>query len=126
MSQNTKKILAGFSKQIKQIGKDRRLHGSHVSLFTALFACYQQSGYQSPFRITRKTVMGFSKIASVATYHKCIRELDAFGYIRYRPSFHPGKGSLVYWPDSEGREILYRDNKSPGTKYHDNDDGKVP
>ena len=108
MKKGTKHILAGFSKQIKDIGKDRRLHGSHVSLYTALFACYQQSGYQNPFPITRKMVMGFSTIASVATYHKCIRELDDYGYIRYRPSFHPRAGSLVQWAekDETGRQSI--------------------
>jgi hypothetical protein len=48
--------------------------------------------------VTRRELMAFSKIASVATYHKCIRELDAFGYIRYYPSYHPKLGSQVYWP----------------------------
>ena len=119
MPQNTKNILAGFSRQIKQIGKDRRLHGSHVGLFTALFACYQQSGFQSPFPITRKTVMGFCKIASVATYHKCIRELDAFGYIRYLPSFHPARGSLIYWPSNDETGTKYHNNECPGTKYQE-------
>ncbi|WP_454803175.1 hypothetical protein [Mucilaginibacter phyllosphaerae] len=48
--------------------------------------------------MTRRELMAFSKIASIATYHKCIRELDAFGYIRYQPSYHPKLGSRVYWP----------------------------
>ena len=81
---------------------------SHVSLFSALFSCYQQSGFQNPFPITRKSVMGFSKTASIATYHKCMKDLDAGGYISYRPSFHPGKGSLVYWSEKEeiGRQNI--------------------
>jgi hypothetical protein len=45
-------------------------------------------------------LMGYSRIASVATYHKCIRELDEYGYIGYQPSYHPVNGSLIYWPDS--------------------------
>ena len=49
-------------------------------------------------RQNRRTLMAFSKIASIATYHKCIRELDAFGYIRYQPSFDPKRGSQAYWP----------------------------
>jgi hypothetical protein len=98
MKTGTKHILAAFSRQIKQIVKDRRLHGSHVSLYAALFVCYRQSGYQNPFPITRKTVMGFSKVASIATYHKCMRQLNEYGYIRYKPSYDPVKGSLVYWP----------------------------
>jgi hypothetical protein len=42
--------------------------------------------------------MAFSKVASIATYHKCIKELDEYGYIRYQPSYHPKLGSQVYWP----------------------------
>ena len=99
MSSETKKILADYSNRIRQIGQDSRMLASHVSLFTTLFSCYQQNCFQNPFPITRKTVMGFSKISSIATYHKCIKDLDDYGYISYHPSFHPGKGSLVYWPE---------------------------
>lgn len=91
--------LTGYSNLVRRMGTDNRVLATHVSLFTALFIFWQRDGFVSPFAITRKTVMAFSKIASVATYHKCIRELDKYGYIRYQPSFHPAKGSLVYLPD---------------------------
>lgn len=97
---NTKapvKELADYGKLLKRISGDDRLIATHVSLFTALFIHWQRNGFVSPFPITRRELMAFSKIASVATYHKCIRQLDEFGYIRYQPSFHPSKGSLVYW-----------------------------
>ncbi|MET3499630.1 hypothetical protein ABIC45_001221 [Mucilaginibacter rubeus] len=93
------KELNDYSEIIKRMGKDGRVLATHVSLFTALFISWQREGFVSPFAITRKTVMAFSKIASIATYHKCIKELDEYGYIRYQPSFHPAKGSLIYWPD---------------------------
>ncbi|WP_462267759.1 hypothetical protein [Mucilaginibacter sp.] len=93
------KELNGYSDIIKRMGTDERVLATHVSLFTALFIFWQRHGFVSPFSITRRTVMTFSKIASIATYHKCIRELDEYGYIRYQPSFHPAKGSLIYWPD---------------------------
>lgn len=35
------------------------------------------------------------KIRGIATYHKIIRELHAFGYIDYLPSYHPVNGSLI-------------------------------
>ena len=93
------KKLASYNDQIKRMESDKRVLATHVSLFTALFIFWQRGGFVSPFAITRKTVMAYAKIASIATYHKCIRELDEYGYIRYQPSFHPAKGSLVYWPD---------------------------
>jgi hypothetical protein len=39
--------------------------------------------------------MAYSKIASIATYHKCIKKLDEYGYISYKPSYHPRLGSQI-------------------------------
>ncbi|SEB21569.1 hypothetical protein [Pedobacter hartonius] len=89
---------AEYSKWVRRMGTDSRILATHVSLFTALFVCWQHGGFTSPFAVTRKKLMAYSRIASIATYHKCIRELDQFGYIRYQPSYHPKMGSLVYWP----------------------------
>ncbi|RYY52028.1 MAG: hypothetical protein EOO09_22420 [Chitinophagaceae bacterium] len=89
---------ADFTKLVRRMGADSRILATHVSLFTALFVCWQHGGFTSPFTVTRKKLMAYSRIASIATYHKCIKELDAFGYICYQPSYHPIRGSLVYWP----------------------------
>lgn len=91
------KELAGYSSLVRHMEKDDRLLPTHLSLFTGLFVCWQRNRFVSPFSVTRKTLMAFSKVASIATYHKCIRELDEYGYIRYEPSFHPKLGSQVYW-----------------------------
>jgi hypothetical protein len=90
--------LTGYGKLLRRMGKDERLMATHVSLFAGLFVHWQRSGYSSPFPVTRRELMAHSRIASIATYHKCIRELDEYGYIRYQPSYHPKQGSLVYWP----------------------------
>lgn len=90
---------ADYSKWIRRIGKDERLMATHVSLYTALFVHFQRNEFSSPFPVTRKGLMACSRIASVATYHKCIRELDEYGYIHYQPSFNPNLGSLVYWTE---------------------------
>jgi hypothetical protein len=91
--------VVAYSKSVRRMGKDQRLMATHISLVTALFVKWQRNDFISPFPVTRKELMGYSRIASVATYHKCIRELDEYGYIRYQPSYDPVKGSLVYWPD---------------------------
>ena len=96
------KELVGYTSLLKRMEKDDRLLPTHLSLFTGLFVCWQRAAFRSPFGVTRKTLMAFSKVASIATYHKCIRELDELGYIRYEPSYHPKLGSLVYWPESVG------------------------
>ncbi|SDP99694.1 hypothetical protein SAMN05428975_5121 [Mucilaginibacter sp. OK268] len=90
--------LAGYGKLLRRMSKDQRLIATHISLFSALFIQWQRNGFANPFAVTRRELMAFSKIASIATYHKCIRELDEYGYIRYQPSYHPKLGSQVYWP----------------------------
>ena len=92
------KGIAAYGQGIGRMGKDPRLFATHVSLYTALFVSWQRSGFNNPFPVSRRELMPYSRIGSIATYHKCIKELDAYGYIRYQPSFHPVKGSLVYWP----------------------------
>ena len=100
IQQEIKAQLEGYSKMIRRMGNDTRLLATHISLCTALFACWQKNEFISPFPVSRKRLMAFSRIASVATYHKCIKELDEYGYIRYQPSFNPKTGSLVYWSDA--------------------------
>lgn len=101
-SQNIVKELAGYASLVRRMEKDNRLLPTHLSLFTGLFVCWQRNDFISPFCVTRKTLMAFSKVASIATYHKCIKELDEYGYIRYEPSYHPKVGSQVYWPKGWG------------------------
>jgi hypothetical protein len=81
---------ADYSRWVRRMSADSRMLATHVSLFAGLFVCWQRSGFENPFSVNRKTLMAYSRIASVATYHKCIR---------YQPSYHPANGSLVYWQD---------------------------
>jgi len=79
---------------LRKAANDERLLPSHISLYMALF-------YYSPdkpgdyFQVSRKKLMRFSRIKSIATYHKGIRELVAWGYIDYRPSYDPYRASSV-------------------------------
>ena len=36
-----------------------------------------------------------SKIGSKSTYHRCLKELDNYGYIEYSPSHNPYRGSKI-------------------------------
>lgn len=87
--------------RIARMGSDSRLLSTHISILTAIFICWQHNSFWEPFSVTRKKLMAYSKIASIATYHKRMNELSTFMYIRYQPSYHPKKGSLVWWSDPE-------------------------
>lgn len=87
------KHLTGF---FDRIVLDRHLNPTHVSLYIALFQCWNVNRFRNPISITRDELMRISKICSKATYHKCMKELHDKGYIKYEPSFNPFKGSMVF------------------------------
>lgn len=76
--------------------QDQKLNPTHISLYIVLFHFWTTNHFQNPISITRGEVMHLSKIASKATYHKCIKELNDKGFLKYEPSFNPYKGSNVH------------------------------
>lgn len=80
---------------IKRMANEHRLNTSHISLCFALIICWAKQNYKASFVISRRLLMGYSKIASKSTYHICIRELTIFGLITYNPSYNPYHGTLV-------------------------------
>ncbi|HEY5405905.1 MAG TPA: hypothetical protein VIJ92_02410 [Ginsengibacter sp.] len=80
------------------VRSDNRLTSSHVSLYLALFQYWNFNRFQNPFPVYRDNMMQLSKIGSKNTYHKCMKELHANGYIMYHPSiskFQPVKISML-------------------------------
>jgi hypothetical protein len=75
---------------------DTRLTPHHVSLYITLFQYWNLNHFRNPVSISREEVMRISKIGSVNTYVKCLKDLDAWQYIKYMPSFNPQRGSKVH------------------------------
>ncbi len=94
--------LTGFYDKIQQ---DDRLNPTHISLYLALFQFWNLNHFQNPISISRNEMMRLSKISALGTYHKCIKQLQEFGYIEYMPSFNPYKGSLVNLYNLENSEV---------------------
>lgn len=84
-----------LSSYFKCVASDERLFPTHISLVMALF--YFSSGEQPalPFQVSRPKLMRFSRIRSIATYHKNIKDLTDYGYIEYKPSWHPQRGTQI-------------------------------
>jgi len=92
-----------FMKNVQQLEilynilrNDRRIRTVHISLYMAFFFLWSLKDFQNPISITRNEMMQIAKIGGYATYHKCIKDLQKYGYIQYLPSYHPALGSLVY------------------------------
>ena len=94
--------LTGFYDKIQE---DERLNPTHISLYIALFQFWNLNHFQNPISISRNEMMKLSKISAFGTYHKCIKELQIFGYIEYIPSFNPYKGSLVNLYNFENSDV---------------------
>jgi hypothetical protein len=87
------KHLTGF---FDKVVLDNSLNPTHISLYISIFQFWNLNRFQNPISITRDEVMRISKICSKATYHKCMREMNDKGYLKYEPSYNPFRGSLVY------------------------------
>jgi hypothetical protein len=80
------------------IGDDPRIGLSHISLYCVLYhrAAIQKDGMIA--EVIKSEIMKDAKISGLATFHKCIRDLHEYGYIRYLPSYNRLKKSKVFIP----------------------------
>ncbi|MGG7034972.1 MAG: transcriptional regulator [Flavobacterium sp.] len=86
------KHLTGF---FNRIALEDSINPTHISLYIAIFQRWNLSRFQNPVLISREEVMKISKIASLGTYHKCIRDLERLGYLEYSPSYNPYSGTAI-------------------------------
>ena len=94
-----------LSEVFSRFNKDNRLNPSHLSIYYALFHYWNVFRFCKQFYIQRQEIMEASKVGSLSTYHKCMRELSDWNYILYLPSKNPLKGSQVkmsiFWTSDE-------------------------
>lgn len=81
-----------------------KILASHISLFSAILVF--KTDEEKPFFTSRFKLMTLSKIRSTATYHKCLNNLIEMGFIRYRPSFEPKKGSEITIINSDTQNLI--------------------
>ena len=78
-----------------KISLDDRISTTHLGLYYSLFHQWNLAKFKNPISISRSELMLTSKIGSANTYTRCLRELNDWGYIDYKPSNNPYRGSLV-------------------------------
>jgi hypothetical protein len=87
--------ISQLTAAIDRLSEDLELNPSHVSLYLALFYQWNLNRFKNPISISRSDVMKVSKIGSKTTYHKCLTDLHAKGFLVYHPSHNPLRGSLI-------------------------------
>lgn len=82
-----------LSRFLLSVAGNPKISASHISLFSAILCCRKSE--EKTVNVSRRRLMGYSKLRSTATYHKCISDLVDAGFILYSPSFNPVLGSSI-------------------------------
>jgi hypothetical protein len=90
---NALTVLVNFFEAIKA---DQRVDPVQISVFMALYQKWLDNGCVNPLLISCPEIMPLAKISGNATYHRAIRALALYKYIRYEPSCSNRKESKVY------------------------------
>ncbi|MGW1453783.1 hypothetical protein ACWBC2_02215 [Salegentibacter agarivorans] len=80
---------------LRKFADDENITSSHRSLYLAFFELWNQKHFPKNIMLNSKQVMALAKIRSRTTYHKLLRDLTNWGYLKYHPSTSPQMGSLV-------------------------------
>jgi len=91
---NKSEALSNFFEAISQ---DGRISITHIGIYAALLQYRLINGFTNPIQVFSRQIMELAKISAPITYHRCIRELSDYGYIRYAPSFSKKEGSTIYF-----------------------------
>ena len=76
------------------IRNDGRISITHIGVYAALVQYWQENGFVNPIEAYSYEIMRLAQI-SANTYHKCIRDLHAYGYVHYEPSFKRNRRSRI-------------------------------
>lgn len=89
--------LKPLSDFFSAIEKDFRIGTTHIAIYAALLKYRTDKGFINPIQVFRHEVTRIAKISSAYTYHKCVRELSDYGYLKYEPSLKRNVGSKIYF-----------------------------
>lgn len=83
------------------VEQDPRITTAHISVYVSLWKKWKDNGSQGPLSFFRSDLANLCKISSYNTFHRAIRQLNEYGYIKYVPSYNHFLGSLVYFKEHD-------------------------
>jgi hypothetical protein len=98
---DTSELLMLFLRRAKE---DPRIGPVHLGLYLAIVYLWSEQGGGAFIQISARTLMPVAKIGGVKLYHRSVRQLHDYGYLRYEPSYDPELPSRIYL--YSGRETL--------------------
>ncbi|MNE45691.1 hypothetical protein D3C87_791200 [compost metagenome] len=79
------------------IENDYRIGPMHIAIYAALLQFRTVKGFINPIFVFSSEIIVIAKVSSANTYHKCLKELSEYGYVKYVPSFKKTQGSKIYF-----------------------------
>ena len=92
-----KEIVQLLNAFMQKARDDPRIGLPHISLYSALLCRWYERKENASLYIFSYELMPLCKLSGPATYHRSIRQLHEYGYIKYVPSNNHFLGSLVYF-----------------------------
>lgn len=93
---NATDILPEVNAFFYNIIEDNRISPVHISLFMAIIQFWKENENKNPICVFSHDLMKLAKISGIATYHKHIKQLEEYGFIKYEPSYDRFAGSSIY------------------------------
>lgn len=84
--------IAAFMERVRW---DPRIGPLHISLYAAILYYWVAQGKPERVTVMGKELMPFAKIAGGTPFYRCLKQLHAYGYIVYEPSFNPAVKSGI-------------------------------
>lgn len=91
------KTLKPLSDFFKAIEKDYRISVTHIGIYAALLQFRADKGFINPIKAYSYEIMEIAMISSPKTYHKCVHELQEYGYIKFEPTRNRKQRSTIYF-----------------------------
>ena len=88
--------LKSLSDFFNTIAGDPRISITHIGIYAALLQYWRQHNFENPVHVFSYEIMSIAKISASTTYHKRIKDLSNYGYIKYEPSYKRNRASKVY------------------------------
>ena len=86
-----------LSQFFSAIENDYRISITHIGIYAALLQFRMDKGFINPIEAFSYEIMPIAKITACYTYHRCIRQLHEYGYIKYEPCFKHNQRSKIYF-----------------------------
>ena len=88
--------LQALSFFFSAIENDPRISITHIGIYDAILQYWMEHQFANPMQVYSYQIMPIAKISASNTYHKAVRQLNEYGYIRYLPSFKRNQAKKVF------------------------------